>query len=65
MGLDAETLELLGHDGSGAVFLERGLRVRMQIAPPLRHVSLQAFDLGNGLHQGLAASGSRKWQAAK
>ncbi len=48
--LDAETGELLGHQGRGAGLLEAELGTGVDVAPPGLHLAVAFLDEGDDLH---------------
>jgi hypothetical protein len=52
MHFHAEGLELLRDDAGGAVLLESELGMRVDVAPPGRHVCVQLGDAGDQGHGG-------------
>ena len=44
--------ELVGDERGGRRFLERGLRMRVQVAAPAAELGLQRGDFGDDVHRG-------------
>ena len=50
--VDAPAAQALGDESGGAVLLERGLRMRVEVAPPRRHLVMEGCDAVDDMHGG-------------